>query len=78
MVFCGYHYMAVVDNIRAINMFSNGHLFPGVGLFAAMSSESEDAPQKRRLSCTKYFDALYFCYCMMESSTHYPPKHLFL
>ncbi|XP_042018189.1 uncharacterized protein C227.17c-like isoform X1 [Salvia splendens] len=27
-----------------------------------MSSENEDAALKRRLSCTKYFDALYFCY----------------
>ncbi|XP_057786580.1 uncharacterized protein C227.17c [Salvia miltiorrhiza] len=27
-----------------------------------MNSENEDAPPKKRLSCTKYFDALYFCY----------------
>ncbi|XP_047972952.1 uncharacterized protein C227.17c isoform X1 [Salvia hispanica] len=36
-----------------------------------MSSENEDAAPRRRLSCTKYFDALYFCYSPFHQMQQY-------
>ncbi|KAL3828531.1 hypothetical protein ACJIZ3_017333 [Penstemon smallii] len=41
-----------------------------------MNSNKEEAePARRRLSCTKYFDALWFCYSINVRVVKIPPVH---